>query len=189
MIPLILASFVANLCECGLLADEPRGKTAINPPAVGEAFPEIQQKDAAGVDFDSKKVLKAGPLVVVVLRGYPGYQCPVCSAQAASFIGQADQFAEKNVRVLFIYPGAADGLASRVEEFIGETKLPKGFSLVIDSDFALTKKLNLRWSTSGETAYPSTFVISEDGKTVYAKVSKTHGDRANVKDVLAALSK
>ena len=37
---------------------------------------------------------KDGPVVLVVLRGFPGYQCPVCSQQVRDLREHAKQFAE-----------------------------------------------------------------------------------------------
>lgn len=47
-------------------------------PDVGQRAPDftLQTPEGAGVDFNS--LLKEGKLVLVVLRGYPGYQCPYC---------------------------------------------------------------------------------------------------------------
>lgn len=35
---------------------------------------------------------EGGPVVLVVLRGYPGYQCPICTKQLAEFRGKVDEF-------------------------------------------------------------------------------------------------
>lgn len=183
-------AIVAMVASAGrAISDEPRARSTPKIPAVGDTFPEFKMTDTAGSEFDSAKALEAGPVVVVVLRGYPGYQCPACSGQARSYIGRSTDFAGKKARVVFIYPGESDGLADHANEFMGATKLPKGFSMVVDGDYELTKKLGLRWNMPNETAYPSTFVIAGSGKTVYAKVSKTHGGRADVDEVLKALEK
>jgi thioredoxin-dependent peroxiredoxin len=53
----------------------------------------------------------------------------------------------------------------------------------------LTKSYGLRWETPGETSYPSTFVLDSKGMVRFVKISKSHGDRATVVKILAALAK
>lgn len=45
----------------------------------------------------------------------------------------------------------------------------------------------LRWDAMNETAYPSAFIIGQDGKVRLAHVSKTHGGRLKALDVLKSL--
>ena len=59
--------------------------------------------------------------------------------------------------------------------------------LVLDPKYDFIRPLGLRWDQKGETAYPSTFVLDNNRVVKFAKVSKTHGDRAKAKDILAAL--
>ena len=60
-------------------------------------------------------------------------------------------------------------------------------TLLLDPDYSFTNAYGLRWDAPRETAYPSTFVIDTDGTVRYAKISKSHGDRAEVSDVIKAL--
>jgi hypothetical protein len=50
-----------------------------------------------------KEVAKGDPLVLVVLRGWPGYQCPFCTRQFGDYLANAARFEEVRARVLFIY--------------------------------------------------------------------------------------
>ena len=59
--------------------------------------------------------------------------------------------------------------------------------LVTDPDYKFIGRTNLRWHKAGETAYPSTFVLGRDRKVYYAKVSKSHGDRAKTDMLLDVL--
>lgn len=54
------------------------------PPAVGDEAKDFKLKDLAGEAVQLHELTQDGP-VVVVLRGCPGYQCPVCSAQVGKF--------------------------------------------------------------------------------------------------------
>jgi len=125
-------------------------------------------------------------VVLVVLRGYPGYQCPVCNQQVGQFLQQADKFKAAGAQLVFVYPGASKDLALRAKEFWADRSLPDHVQLLIDPDYKFTNAYHLRWDAPKETAYPSTFVI-QDRKITFAKVSQTHGGRAKVEEVLAML--
>ena len=53
-----------------------------------------------------------GTTVLVILRGYPGYQCPFCQKQAHDFIAHASDFAKKKASV--ILGGSAVGKCFRI---------------------------------------------------------------------------
>jgi peroxiredoxin Q/BCP len=156
-------------------------------PKVGEKAPDFALK---GLDDSSVKLsllLKKGPVVLVVLRGYPGYQCPFCTVQVGSLIGSAAKFDQRKAKVVLVYPGPSDGLKQHAGEFVTGKTMPRNFHLVLDPDYALLKKYDLRWDAPGETSHPSTFVIDRKGKVVFAKVSQEHGGRAQPDDILKAL--
>ena len=127
--------------------------------------------------------------MLVFLRGYPGYQCPLCSKQVGELLAIAPQLSDARADVVFVYPGVAKDLTAKSKEFLAEKQLPTGFNLVVDKDYEVVNAYRLRWQAPRETAYPSTFVIDPTGVIRYAKISQTHGDRAPVKEVLAALGK
>ena len=158
------------------------------PPQVGESASNFNLLSVDGQSVHLAAQLAEGPIVLLVLRGYPGYQCPVCSRQVGQYLAQAARFAAQNARVVMVYPGPSGELKARAEEFIEGKTLPKGFVLALDPDYTFTQAYNLRWEAKNETAYPSTFVIGKDGKVRFAKISRTHGDRTTPADVLAALA-
>lgn len=163
---------------------------ADRPPAVGEAAADFSLQGLDDQTVSLKDANAAGPVVLVVLRGFPGYQCPVCSDQVAGLMAKAKQLGASKARVLLVYPGPADGLKKHAEEFAGTKKaLPEPFTMLLDPDYTFTKAYGLRWNAPDETAYPSTFVIDAEGKVRFAKVSKSHGGRAEAGEVLAALAK
>ncbi len=51
------------------------------PPAVGRQAKDFTLTELGGGAVELSQVTKAGPVVLVVLRGYPGYQCPICTRQ------------------------------------------------------------------------------------------------------------
>jgi peroxiredoxin len=156
-------------------------------PKVGDNAADFTLQDLAGQKVKLSDLTAKGSVVVVVLRGYPGYQCPICSKQFGNLIGHAEDFKKAGVDVMLIYPGPSEKLQDRAKEFIKGKDYPAHFHLLIDPDYSFTRAYNLRWEAKNETAYPSTFVIDGKNKIQFAKVSKTHGDRADPKDILKAI--
>ena len=128
-------------------------------------------------------------MVLVLLRGYPGYQCPICTKQFAELMQNANSFADTKATVVFVYPGPAADLDKYATEFVAGKQFPDNFRFVIDPDFTFTNLYNLRWNAPNETSYPSSFVIDGHGIIQFAKVSHSHGDRASAADLTAALTK
>jgi peroxiredoxin len=127
-------------------------------------------------------------LVLVVLRGFPGYQCPYCVRQVQDFIDHASDFAAKNTRVLLVYPGPPGDLDQNAKEFLEkQAELPANVVLVTDPDYRVTNLYGLRWAAPRETAYPSTFVLDKKGTIVFEKISHSHGDRLSAEDALGHL--
>lgn len=161
-----------------------------SPPAVGDTAREFELQAVLGIHEGKVKlrdVVKSGPVVVVVLRGFPGYQCPICSRQVGSLIARAKDFSAQNANVLLIYPGPAKELDQRAQEFLKGTTLPAPFTLLLDPDYKFTNAYGLRWDAPRETAYPSTFIVDSASRVRYAKISQSHGGRAEVTDVLKSL--
>lgn len=157
-------------------------------PKLGSEAKDFELTDLGGEMVKLSTLTKTGPVVLVVLRGYPGYQCPICTKQFAEWRSKADEFKKTAAQVVFIYPGAADGLKKHAADFVKGKDYPAHFHILLDPDYKFTNSYSLRWDMKNETAYPSTFVIDEKRKVTFAKVSTTHGDRAAVGDVLKAIS-
>jgi len=157
-------------------------------PKVGDSAADFSLKTVNGNALKLSDQTKEGPVVLVVLRGWPGYQCPLCTRQVKELVGQAKALADTKARVLFVYPGPAAKLDAHASEFFGKTGLPEGFTFVTDPDYKFTNLYGIRWDAPNETAFPSTFVIDGSNTIRFAKTSKTHGDRAATKDVLKVLA-
>ncbi|TWT99201.1 putative peroxiredoxin [Botrimarina colliarenosi] len=164
-------------------------------PAVGDEAPTLSLVSTAGEPVDLAETFDEGKTVLVVLRGYPGYQCGICSKQATDFLRQSKKFADAEANVVMVYPGDAAGLDGHADEFLTgamkdmkRKKLPKGVTMLLDPNFDLVDAYGLRWDAPNETAYPATYIV-EDGKITFAEVSDGHGGRVNAKGALAALTK
>jgi peroxiredoxin len=157
---------------------------------VGDKAPDVEfQPLGTSENAGSEKIklislTEKGPVVLVVLRGWPGYQCPVCFRQMGELIGKKEELKQAGATVVLVYPGPADELRERAQEFLKDVALPEPFVMVVDPDYAFTNLYHLRWDEPRETAYPSTFVIGQDGRVVYRKTSSSHGDRAKADDVV-----
>ena len=182
-------------------ADDPE-PTAANPgpqtvgdeanapeaPKVGDEAAAFSLQSIGGETVALQDLTGDGPVVLTVLRGFPGYQCPICSRQVRELINNNQKFAEAGAQVAMVYPGPSDQLRARAEEFLGGQALPENFTLLLDPGYEFTNAYHLRWDAPRETSYPSTFVIGPDSVVRYAKVSTTHGDRAPIGEVLEAVS-
>jgi peroxiredoxin Q/BCP len=185
-----MASFFRLLLSvAALLALTALDAAAQTMPAVGQAAPDFRLPTLDGDAVQLSKLTSQGPVVLVVLRGFPGYQCPACNAQTGQLLASAAKFAEKKAQVVLVYPGSPPELAERAKEFASGKTWPDNFHLAVDQAYALTNLYGLRWNAPNETAYPSTYVVNEEGKIVFAKTSKSHGGRASTEEVLKALTK
>ena len=162
---------------------------AAAPPTVGEKAPDFALSSVQGTRVRLSQETGKGPVVLVVLRGYPGYQCPFCNRQVQDFIKNSPAFAEAGARVLMVYPGPPQDLGMRAGEFLQGKALPENFNLLLDPGYDFTNQYGLRWDAAKETAYPSTFVLDRQGVVRFAKISKEHGGRTTAQEILQELKR
>lgn len=172
------------------------------PNACSSADPIIpqQQLDDRIHDFElpivgSKDYLRLsdqyrhGAVVVVVLRGYPGYQCPICMRHVATLANRAATLKRFATKVILIYPGDSESLEQHAEKFAGKRRLPEPMVIVRDDQMDTVRKWGLRWDARNETAYPATYVIDRNGRIRWKKVSSSHAGRSTVEEILKELRK
>lgn len=154
-------------------------------PVVGAKAPDFTLTTLTGTPVQLTKEHHGHLLVLVVLRGYPGYQCPFCQKQVHDFVEHAADFASKKASVLLVYPGPSADLDQHAKEFLAkQADMPANIVLVTDPDYKVTNLYGLRWDAPHETAYPSTFVIDKNGSILFEKISKVHGDRLTAQEAL-----
>ena len=176
--------FLAVACAL-LLGTSALGQT----PAVGAKAPDFTLLTPTGRSVTLSAEQSGHGLVLVILRGFPGYQCPYCVKQVHDFAEHASDFKAKNTRVLLVYPGPPADLDQHAKEFLEkQAELPSNVVLVTDPDYKVTNLYGLRWDAPHETAYPSTFILDGSGKVVFEKVTHGHGDRLSAQDALDHLS-
>lgn len=157
-------------------------------PTVGQKAPDFALTRLDGSTVRLSEETARGPVVLVVLRGWPSYQCPFCTRQFGEFLSHGSDFEAAGARVLFVYPGPAEGLEEHARALVADRPLPAGFRILVDPDYTFTHAYGLRWDAPKETAYPSTFVLDTGRNVTFARTSRAHGDRVPVADVLAALA-
>jgi thioredoxin-dependent peroxiredoxin len=179
---------LAALLPGTLGAQAPAMVAKAPPPGKGDRASDFSLEAIDGALVRLSTETARGPVVLVVLRGWPGYQCPFCTRQFGEYIANATTIEAKGAHVLFVYPGPADGLKRHAEVFTKATPLPAGYRVLLDPDYTFTRAWGLRWDAPNETAYPSTFVLDRQGRVVFARTSHSHGDRVPVADVVEALA-
>ena len=182
----MLRGVLAGVAVC--LLSVPTMAADAEPPKVGGEAKDFSLTTVGGETLKLSEQTADGKVVLLVMRGFPGYQCPLCRRQASAFAKQADAFKKADATVIMVYPGDVSDLNAKALEFLGDKKLPDGFHMVLDPGYEFTNSYGLRWDAPRETAYPSTFVIGEGRKVLFAKVSKSHGGRTNPDEVLKALN-
>ena len=113
----------------------------------------------------------------------------------ALFLSVAAQYDYEQVGDVFNWfleteiPNYDPDLNSTVDQFLeqaraqtdGKPELP--YPLVLDKDFAITDRLDIR----GDLAKPSTYILDKKGDLVYAYVGANPTDRPSIKAVLNQL--
>src|SRR6267154_3768083 len=140
------------------------------PPTVGDKAPDFALSTVEGKSVRLSEVISKGPVVLVVLRGYPGYQCPFCNRQVQDFVQKSQAFLEAGARVVMVYPGPPQNLGARATEFLANKRFPGNFDLLLDPGYEFTNLYGLRWDAPRETAYPSTFLIDQRGVIFFSKI-------------------
>jgi peroxiredoxin Q/BCP len=164
------------------------GSALAQTPAVGAKAPDFTLDTPTGNSVSLATERAKGTTVLVLLRGFPGYQCPYCVKQVRDFVEHSTDFADKKVNVLLVYPGPPADLDQHAKEFLAkQSDLPSNIKLVIDPDYKMTNLYGLRWDAPHETAYPSTFILDKSGNILFEKISHSHGDRTSAEDILAQL--
>lgn len=157
------------------------------PPKIGDRAPDFSLQTLNDQTITLSTLSSNGPVVLLVLRGWPGYQCPLCTAQVRDYISSASDFDAANARVIMVYPGPAADLKAHAAEFVNNKNWPKQFLFVTDPEYKMINSYDLRWNAPGETSYPSTFILDYHAIIRFAKISHTHGDRTKAADILAKL--
>jgi len=128
-------------------AADPAGPTtqaAGSQPTVGQMARDFTLNTLEDKPVQLSMLLKSGPVVLVMLRGWVGYQCPICNLQVGALAANAKKIVATGARVVLVYPGAEEGLAEHAKDFVNGKDLPDGFYFVQDPDLKFVKDYGLR---------------------------------------------
>jgi peroxiredoxin len=170
---------------------------------IGDRAPAIVLTNAKGETVDVATLLKKGPVIVTFYRG--GW-CPYCNLELKAYQQILPEIAAEGASLVAISPEKPDDTLSTAEKNmlsfevlsdIGQ-KVGRAFGLVYsftDELKSAYRGFNLdiptRNGTPEEWALPvsATYVIDRDGIIVYAYTDPDYRDRADPREVLAALTK
>ena len=158
-------------------------------PKVGDKAPDFALMTLDDQTVRLSDMTATGKVVLIVLRGWPGYQCPICTRQVQDYIASTSDFAIAKARVVMVYPGPAEDLKAHAEDFLKNKQWPREFVFLTDPNFTMVNTYGLRWGAPSETAYPSTFLVDPKGIVRFAKISRSHGDRTKATDVVQELKR
>src|SRR5260370_7241955 len=129
--------------------------------AVDAKAPYFTLDTPTGNSVSLAKERAKGMTVLVLLRGFPGYQCPYCVKQVHDFVEHSADFAGKKVNVLLVYPGPPADLDQHAKEFLAkQSDLPPNIKLLIEPHYEMTNFYRLLCAAPPETPYPSTFILA-----------------------------
>ena len=69
------------------------------PPGVGDTAPDFTLKAPGGESVRLATLREKGPVALVVLRGWPGYQCLICTPQVGELLGKSKEIAASEASV------------------------------------------------------------------------------------------
>jgi peroxiredoxin Q/BCP len=179
---ILISALIAGLVGCVAKFGSPN-VSVIKP---GSASPSITLRSLEGKDVPLASLQATGPLVYIQLRGWVGYQCPLCTKQVGELLAHAKDFEAAGAQVVLAYPGSDSEVDARAREFIAGKDFPDNIHSLLDPDLAAVNALGLRWDAPNETAYPAALIL-RDGKIAFSKISTSHAGRAGVDELLKAL--
>lgn len=156
-------------------------KSNVDPKEDLFALPFV---DSTGKPVELKKFLGVKNVCLVMMRGFPGFVCPGCTAQTSRLIRNEKEFQARECEVLIVFPGPKDHLVDFVQaaqSYADGKKLP--FPLLLDENFSAVDKLGIR----GELAKPSTYILDKKGRIRFAYVGASLTDRPSLKAMLREL--
>jgi peroxiredoxin len=185
----VLFAAVLPFITSHIRAQQPKNPEIPNDvkAVVGKVAPDVELSTPARQKIKLSETVKTSPVVIVVLRGYPGYQCPICTQQVAELIKNQKELADANGRILLIYPAPQKMIEEKSKEFFANSELPKHFTVLLDPDLGFVNAYGLHRNAPNETAYPSTIIVDKTGAVRFLHVSKTHGDRVSSKEMVREL--
>jgi len=80
----------------------PVALNAGTPPKAGDKAAEFVLKTLDAQTVRLSDLTAKGKVVLIVLRGWPGCQCPPCTRQVQDYVASSSGFAETRTRVVMV---------------------------------------------------------------------------------------
>jgi peroxiredoxin/DNA-directed RNA polymerase subunit RPC12/RpoP len=140
--------------------------------------------NSKGENVDLQSYRGQKNLVLVMTRGFPGYVCPICSAQTSRLIMNYAEFAKRDAEVLVVFPSSKDRLPEFLQACQSQAKnADVPFPILLDEDLRVVEQLGIK----ADLAKPSTYIVDKKGQVRFAYVGATATDRPSVKAMLEQL--
>lgn len=155
-----------------------------NHELIGNKFPFLRFIGSNGEIVDLSEFKGKKKLVLVILRGFAGSVCLVCSSQTIALSKNIEQFHDKDTEVVLVYPGPIETVPNFINSVRNlEENVTLPFPVVLDVDLNLVNTFKI----NGSLAKPSTLILDKDGIVRYAYVGKNPSDRPTIPDLLNAI--
>lgn len=132
-------------------------------------------------DYEGKK-----NVLLIILRGFAGSICPVCSSQTFALSKNIHRFQEKETQVIVIYPGKAETVPHFLESLANlDPDFKPPFPMVMDVELSFIHRFNLE----SKLAKPTSILIDKSGLVRYAYIGKNAMDRPSIPVLLREIEK
>ena len=159
-------------------------------PAVGGRAADFTLRALDGTTVQlSKELAKGEPIVLVVLRGWPGYQCPFCTRQFGDYLANATRFDKVGLACSSSTRGPGEGLREHAEALSPRPGNAQGLSSPARSRLCLYERIWAALECAAGDGLPVDVRGRRDGRDVLPQTSRGHGDRVTADAVLKVIAR
>jgi peroxiredoxin len=142
---------------------------------------DFKLPDNLGGFYQLSSALKAGPVVVVFIRGH---WCPYCRRYLCKLQTHLPRLAELGASVVAISPEAPEISAHLARE------LKLDFPIVADSDGKIIERFGVRNSFSSARSllpHPAVFIFSQAAQPLFSSIDRNYKKRTTMRSITQAL--
>ncbi|MEO1655658.1 MAG: peroxiredoxin-like family protein [Bacteroidota bacterium] len=166
---------------------------------VGDTAPNFSLQNATGKTIELQDYLAQGK---VILTWYRGGWCPYCNLQLRHMQNELPNFKAKGANLIALTPEVPDKSLSTTEKNELQFEVLSDVGNTVAKEYGLVFKLipevakiyqkafdlhGFNGDESDELPLAATYVIDQEGKITYAFLDFDYRNRAEPKDILAAL--
>jgi len=169
---------------------------------VGQSAPMFSAIDADNNLFSLEDALNKGPVVLIFYRGF---WCPVCNKHLGSIQDSLKMIEETGAKVIAVSPEKPEYLDKMSEKSGAEFTLlydeeykianaydvtfkPGTMKLFTYNTFLGAKLKDTHSDESQRLPIPATYIVGQQGKTIWRQFDPDYNKRSSVNDILKALS-